>query len=140
MKLLQSNRWAKFCQDHGYSYGWLSCQKPRLTKDGKTVICKTDSFVPLVVPGLSTNSESSSSSASLSQDSLRKEAERATRELVLPASSSSSSSVSERSDELASRLVPFPKIQNQSKKRSYRKISKDPLADLPDWLQDSKKN
>ena len=77
----------KLCEDHGYSNEWVSGQKPRLTKDGKTVICKTDNFVPLVVPGLSTNPKSSSSSASLSQNSLRKEAETATRQLVPPASS-----------------------------------------------------
>ena len=118
----------------------VSGQKPRLTKDGKSIICKTDNFVPLVVPGLSTIPESRASSASLSQDSLRKEAEQAPRELVQPASSSSSSSVSERSDELASRrLVPFPKIQNQNKMRSDRKNSDDPLADLPEWLESSKK-
>ena len=119
----------------------VSGQKPSLTKDGKSIICKTDNFVPLVVPGLSTIPESRASSASLSQDSLRKEAEQAPRELVQPASSSSSSSVSERSDELASRrLVPFPKIQNQNKMRSDRKNSDDPLADLPEWLEEFKEN
>ena len=57
------------------------------------------------------------------------------------ASSSSSGSVSERSDELATRkLVPFPKIQNQNTKRDDKKNSKDPLADLPCWLQDFKEN
>ena len=30
-------------------------KKPRLTKKGKTIICRTDNFVLLVVPGLSTN-------------------------------------------------------------------------------------
>ena len=108
-------------KDHGYSFEWVSGQEPRLTKDGKSIICKTDNFVLLVVPGLSTNSGDSSSSTSLSQDSLRKEAEQAPRELVQPASCSSSSSVSERSDELPSRrLVPFPEIQNQNKMRSDR--------------------
>ena len=34
----------------------------------KTIVCKTDNFVPLVVPGLSTNSRSESSSASPPQD------------------------------------------------------------------------
>ena len=103
----------KICEDRGYSCEWVSGQKRRLTKEEKTFIWKTDNFVHLVVPGLSTNPESSSSSASLSQDSLRKEAERATRQLVPLASSSSSSSVLERSDELATRtLVPFPEIQN----------------------------
>ena len=43
----------KLCEDHGYSYEWVNGQKPRLTKEGKTIIYKTDNFVPLVVPGLS---------------------------------------------------------------------------------------
>ena len=54
----------KLCEDHGYSYEWVSGQKPRLTKNGKSMICKTDNVVPLVVPGLSTNSGTSSSSTS----------------------------------------------------------------------------
>ena len=45
----------KLCEDHGYSNEWVSGQKPRVTKDEKSIICKTDNFVPLVVPGLSTN-------------------------------------------------------------------------------------
>ena len=81
----------KLWEDHGYSHEWVSGQKPRLTKDGKSVICKTDNFVPLVVPGLSTNPESGSSSTSPSQDLLRRVADRASRELVRPASSSSPS-------------------------------------------------
>ena len=40
-----------------------------LTKDGRSIICKTDNFVPLVVPWLSVNSRGSSSSRSLSQES-----------------------------------------------------------------------
>ena len=118
----------KLCGDHGYSYVWVSGQKPRLTNDGKTIICKTDNFVPLVVPRISTHPESSSSSTSPSQDWSRREVERATREVVPPASSSSSSSVSERSDEPASRrLVPFSKIQkkkNKIKRGVTRRIRK----------------
>ena len=45
----------KLCEDHGYSDEWISGQKPRLTKEGKTIFCRTDNFVLLVVPGLSTN-------------------------------------------------------------------------------------
>ena len=58
----------KLCEDHGYSYEWVSGQKPRLTKAGKTIVSKTDNFVPLVVPGLSTSSGRNSSSTSASQD------------------------------------------------------------------------
>ena len=87
------------------------------TKDGKSIICKTDNFEPLVVPRLSTNSGSVSSSTSPSQDSMRKEAEIASRKLVRPAPSSSSSSVLERSDEIAYRkLVRSPKTKNQKSK------------------------
>ena len=35
-----------------YSYERVIGQKPRLTKEGKTIVCKTDNFVPLVVPGV----------------------------------------------------------------------------------------
>ena len=65
---------------------WFSGHKPRLTTRGKSIICKTDDFVPLVVPGLSANSGSVSSSVSPPKDSMRKGAERATRQVVLLAS------------------------------------------------------
>ena len=81
----------KLCEDKGYSYEWASGHKPRLTKQGKSIICKTENFVALVVPGLSSLSESVSSSTSPSQDSLRREAEQTSRKLVRIASSSSSS-------------------------------------------------
>ena len=42
----------KLCEDHGYSNEWVSGQEPRLTKNGKSITCKTDNFVPLVVPGV----------------------------------------------------------------------------------------
>ena len=77
----------QLCEEHGYSCEWVSGQTP----SGKSIIWKTDNFVPLVVPRLSTNPESGSSGASLSQDSLRREAEQARKELVQPALSSSSS-------------------------------------------------
>ena len=130
----------KLCEDHGYSHEWVSGQKARLTKDGKTIICKTDNFVPLVVPCLSAIPESSASSASLSQDSLRREAEQAPRELVQPAASSSSGSVLERSDVMAPGNWCDPSTQNKNRKRDDRKNSDDPLADLPEWLEGFKKS
>ena len=57
----------KLCEDHRYSFEWVSGQKPKLTKEEKTIICKTDKFVPLV-PGLSANSGSISSSTSTLQE------------------------------------------------------------------------
>ena len=50
----------KFCSEHGCSYEWQNGETPRLTQHGKTITCKMDNFVPLVVPGLSSSSSSSS--------------------------------------------------------------------------------
>ena len=43
----------KLFEEHGHTYEWASGQKPHLTKQGKTIRCRTENFVPLVVPGLS---------------------------------------------------------------------------------------
>ena len=40
----------KLCEEHGYIYEWFSGQKSFHTKDGKTILCKTENFVSLVVP------------------------------------------------------------------------------------------
>ena len=50
----------KLCDENGYSYEWINGQKPHLIKDGIRIICNTENFVPIVVPGLSTSSSSSS--------------------------------------------------------------------------------
>ena len=51
----------KLCNENGYSYEWISGQKPNLIKDGIRIICNTENFVPIVVPGLSSSSSGSSS-------------------------------------------------------------------------------
>ena len=61
----------KLCEEHGCTREWANGQKPHLTKDGKTILCKTENVVPVVVPGLSSNSGASSSSTSLPQGSSR---------------------------------------------------------------------
>ena len=40
----------KLCDEHGYTYEWVSGKQPRLTKQGRTILGKTDNFVPMVVP------------------------------------------------------------------------------------------
>ena len=122
----------KLCKDQGYSYEWVSGQEPRLTKEGKTIISKTDNFVPLVVAGLSVNSGSSSSPTSLPHESLRPEAEQASGNRA--ASSSSSGSVFERSDGQATRRL------GQESLMDDKKGANDPLADLPLWLADFRDN
>ena len=120
----------KLRKDHGYSYEWVSGQEPRLTKNGKkkNIICKTDNFVPLVVPGLSTNSGSSSSSTTLPQESLGPEAPLVSGNWA--ASSSSSGSVSERSNETSSGKLGQKSWEND------KKDTHDPLVDMPFWSMD----
>ena len=50
----------KLCDEHGYSYEWINGQKPHLIKNGIRIQCNTENFVPIVIPGLSTSSSSSS--------------------------------------------------------------------------------
>ena len=51
----------KLCDENGCSYEWINGQKPHLIKDGIRIICNTETFVPIVVPGLSSSSSGSSS-------------------------------------------------------------------------------
>ena len=95
---------------------------------GKHIVCKTHNFVPRVVPGLSDKSGSIWSSTTPSQESLGPEAPLAYGNRA--AASSSSDSVLEQSDELATRKL------GQESLRSDKKDENDPLADLPFWLQD----
>ena len=60
----------KLFDENGYSYGWINRQKPHLIKDGIRIICNTENFVPIVVPG---SSRSSSGSASTSKTPSRQE-------------------------------------------------------------------
>ena len=53
----------KPCEDHGYSYEWADGQKPCLIKNSVRINCNTENYVPIVVPGLSTASSLSTSSA-----------------------------------------------------------------------------
>ena len=61
----------KLCDEIGYSYEWINGQKPHLIKDGIRIICNTENFVPIVVPGLSSSSSGSSSTlrTSMKQES-----------------------------------------------------------------------
>ena len=54
----------KLCDEHGYSYEWISGQKPHLIKNGIRIQCNTENFVLIVVPGLSNSSSGSDSSTS----------------------------------------------------------------------------
>ena len=45
----------------GFFYEWINGQKPHLIKNGIRIICNTENFVPIVYPGLSSSSSTSSS-------------------------------------------------------------------------------
>ena len=63
MKVLENTPAAlslgKLCDENGYSYEWINCQKPHIIKDGIRIQCTTENFVPIVVSGLSASSSSS---------------------------------------------------------------------------------
>ena len=46
----------KLCDENGYSYERINGEKPHLIKDGIRIICNTENFVPIVVPGLTSSS------------------------------------------------------------------------------------
>ena len=54
----------KLCDENGYSCEWINGQKPHLIKNGIRIPCKTENFVLIVVPGLSSSSSGSDSSTS----------------------------------------------------------------------------
>ena len=67
----------KLCDQNGYSYEWINGQKPHFIKNGIRIQCNTENFVPIVVPGLSARS-SSSSHPSTSMTPSRQESNRPT--------------------------------------------------------------
>ena len=146
----------KLCDENGYSYEWINGQKPHLIKYGIRIICNTENFVPIVVPGLS---GSSSGSSSTSRTPLRQESHSSS------SSSSSSSSptvseiqVREREDTTNSYTSPVPvsnsvddrsgqpdeiqanKIPKTNKKETT--IERDNPLDsgIPEWLQEFREN
>ena len=145
----------KLCNENGYSYEWINGQKPHLIKDGIRIICNTENFVPIVVPGLSS---SSSGSSSTSRTSLKQESHSSS------SSSSSSSSptvgeiqVREREDATNSDISPVPMSKlvdgsgqpeetqankNQTPNKKETTIERgNPLdSEIPEWLQEFMEN
>ena len=96
----------KLCDENGYSYEWINGKKPHLIKEGIRIICNTEKFVPIMVPGLSS---SSSGSSSASRTPMKQESHSSS------SSSSSSSSLTvseiqilEREDATVSDTSPVP--------------------------------
>ena len=58
----------KPCKEHDYTYEWPSDREQRLTNYGNQTLNRTENFVPLVGPVLSSSSATASSSTSPPQD------------------------------------------------------------------------
>ena len=147
----------KLCDENGYSYEWINGQKPHLVKNGIRIICNTENFVPIVVPGLSS---SSSGSSSTSRTPMKQESHSSSS-----SSSSSSPSVSEiqireREDAPKSDISPVP-VSNSVDDRSGQpddetQANKNPKTnkkettiergnpcddpEIPEWLQEFREN
>ena len=146
---------AKLYDENVYSYEWINGQKPHLIKDGIRIICNTENFVPIVVPGLSSSSSGSSST-------LRTPMKQESRSSSSSSSSSSSPtvgdlSVREREDVTNRDISPVPvselvddrtgePVETQANKipKSNKKETTiargDPLCsddpEIPQWLQE----
>ena len=143
----------KLCDENGYSYEWINGHKPHLLKDGIRIICNTENFVPIVVPGLSS---SSSASSSTSRAPVKQESHSSSSSSSSPSSPTvDQMSVREREDAPDSDISPMPvselvddrsgtpeetqanKIPKPNKKETT--ITRGNLCDdseIPEWLQE----
>ena len=137
----------KLCDENGYSYEWINGQKPHLIKDGIRLICNTEKFVPIVVPGLST-SYSSGSHHSTSMTPSRQE-----RHCSTSSSSSSSSPTTATSSDCGGlekvrielKVIPLRCLCQVSMlmiERGHPLFADSGRAssEIPEWLQEFRRN
>ena len=147
----------KLCDENGYSYEWINGQKPHLIKDGIRIICNTENFVPIVVPGLSSSSSGSSSTLR----TLMKQESHSSSSSSSPSSPTVGDlSVREREDVTNSDISPVPvselvddrsgrpdETQANKTQKSNKKATTiargNPLcsddSEIPEWLQEFRK-
>ena len=146
----------KLCDENGYSYEWINGQKPHVIKNGIRIMCNTENFIPIVVPGLSS---SSSGSSSTSKTPSKQESHSSS------SSSSSSSSptaseiqIRERKDGNISDISPVQvstsvddrsgqpdetqanKIRKPNKKETTIERGNPLNSEIPEWLQEFREN
>ena len=149
----------KLCDENGYSYEWINGQKPHLIKDGIRIVCNTENFVAIVVPGLSS---SSSGSSSTSRTPLKQESHSSSSSSSSPSSPTVGElSVREREDVTNSDISPVPVSRfvddssgkpdadqaNQTPKTNKKETTiarGNPLhsdnSEIPEWLQEFREN
>ena len=146
----------KLCDENGYSYEWINGQKPHLIKDGIRIICNTENFVPIVVPGLSSSScgssstlrtpmkqESHSSSSSSSSPSSPTVGEIQVRESEdAPNSDISPVPVSNLVDDGSGQpdKIQANKIQKPNKTETTIERGNPSDSEIPEWLQEFREN
>ena len=123
----------KLCDENGYSYEWINGQKPHLIKNGIRIICNTENFVPIVVPGLSSSSmkqesHSSSSSSSSSPTDIS----------PVPVSNSVDERSGQPDDETQANQNPKTNKKETTIERGNPLCSDDP--EIPEWLQEFREN
>ena len=133
----------KLCDENGYSYEWINGQKPHLIKDGIRIICNTETFVPIVVPGLS---RSSCGSSSTSRTPMKQESHSSSSS----SASSSSPSVSEiqirqREEGINDDTSPVQvstSVDDRSGQPDETTIERgNPLySEIQEWLQEFREN
>ena len=117
----------KLCEKFGYSYHWMSGQKPH--QEGKNIHCDTSNHVPFVVPGLSTSSSAlSTSPTSSSQETVT--------DTEIPATSRSEKA-SEDSSARGNSWHESAEIESPQK-NDDEEFHSDESQGVPDWLQEFK--
>ena len=146
----------KLCDENGYSYEWINGQKPHLIKDGIRIICNTENFVPIVVPGLSSSSSASSSSL---RTPMKQESHSSSSSSSSPSSPTGGEiPVREREDAPNSDISPVPvselvddrsgkpeeiqanKIPKPNKKETTIELGNPCDSEIPEWLQEFREN
>ena len=154
----------KLCDENGYSYEWINGQKPHLMKNGIRIPCKTENFVPIVVPGLSSSSSgssstsktpstqeshcsssssSSSSSPTVSGTKTREQEDRIESDVSPVTVSSTVDERSERPDIDQASKIPKTNKKEPQKERGDTLLRErgDPLySEIPEWLQEFTEN
>ena len=125
----------KLCEDHGYTYHWISGQNPHLIRNGKRIDCNISNYVPFMVPGLSTSSSSTTPSPTSPSSSSQGSVFDVNRYTEHPAPERRGSTSGElRGDPLHETTETEHKNINRESKEVQRDISHE----LPDWLHEFK--
>ena len=128
----------KLCDENGYSYESIHGQKPHLIKNGIRTPCKTENFVPIVVPGLSS---SSSGSTSTSKTPSKQESRSSSSSASSSSPTVSEIQIREREDGINSDTSPVQvttSVDDRSRQPDETTTERGNSLDseIPEWLQE----